>query len=511
MVYIYSLPSEVLQYPDIRNLSLKNYLNNNHIKNIYIDFVDYLINDILCKNSLIKNTIDDIRNEKINLLEANKKFLVEFNKFLNQYNLTFDRNYSFKKIIKNIDDLINISKDISKFIDLFPIEKYKNDDIVFLGVQYGYQLPFAICYAKRIKETNHNTKIILGGNYLTQIYDLNKLILSKIHNVDAIIIFGHGVTFLNIIKYYQGEKVLLTNTILKNNTEYIIKKDINDKYKNYSIDYRDINFDRYLARKRIMPVLLNYGCYYHKCNYCTHHFYYSNYIKLDTKKICDNILKEYNNNKFDCIVFLDECIPEEQILYVAKYFLDKKINTTWMMETRISKVFLNEENVKLLYRSGCRFISMGIESYNKRILRDMNKNIDIKDIKPILKAFFNIGIVTSATFMVGYPTENLFNIYKTLYFIKKNKYLDLFGLNVFKLVRNSILSLNMNIKFKDNNLVYIKDNKRLNKVHNILFQFKKNKKINRVENIKNMVLNRSDYLFINRECYSMNYRRINYE
>ena len=38
-----------------------------------------------------------------------------------------------------------------------------------------------------------------------------------------------------------------------------------------------------------------------------------------------------------------------------------------------------------------------------------------------------------------------------------------------------------------------------------------NKKISRVEQIKKMVLNRYDYLFINRNNYSMNFREANYE
>ena len=97
MIYIYSLPSEVLQYPDVRNIILKSYLKKNHIKNKYIDCVDYLINDILYKDRSIKKAIDDIRDDSINLLEANKNFINKFNMFLDKYNLFFDKNYKFKK------------------------------------------------------------------------------------------------------------------------------------------------------------------------------------------------------------------------------------------------------------------------------------------------------------------------------------------------------------------------------------------------------------------------------
>jgi len=507
MVYIYSLPSETLQYPDVRNLTLKSYLNRNHIKYKYVDLVDYLINDILYKNKKIKKTIDDIRSDNTDLLESNMLFLKEYNLFLEKYNLSFHRNYSFNKIIKSIDDLIDASFDISKFIDLFKVDKYNNDDIIYLGVQYGYQLPFAICYAKKIKSINSTVKVILGGNYLTQICESNKIILEKIKEFDAIILFAHGISVLNLIKYYNNKKTILYNIIERNN-KLILKNDIKDDYNDYSIDYSDIDLSRYLSKQRIMPVLLNYGCYHHKCSFCAHYYYYGNYMKLNTSNICNIILKEYNDNKFDKIVFLDECIPEKQILDVANFFIDKNINTIWMMETRISNGFIDEKKVRLLYDSGCRFVSFGIESYNKVILKKMNKNIDIKIVNTVLKNFFENGIAVSSTFMIGYPGENLFNIYKTLHFIKNNKYLDLFGLNVFRLARNSLIANNMNIKFEDNNLIYIYDNKIIDK---ILKMFLINKKISRVEQIKKMVLNRCDYLFINRNNYSMNFREANYE
>lgn len=84
----------------------------------------------------------------------------------------------------------------------------------------------------------------------------------------------------------------------------------------------------------------------------------------------------------------------------------------------------------------------------------MNKGIDIKSIKKVLRNFFNSNIIVSSTFMIGYPKENIFNIYKTLNFIKKFKYIDVFGLNIFVLSRNSILYNELGFKSNNINLIY---------------------------------------------------------
>ena len=63
-------------------------------------------------------------------------------------------------------------------------------------------------------------------------------------------------------------------------------------------------------------------------------------------------------------------------LSLSEYLIKNNIDIKWMVETRIDKKYIDTSVACLLYKSGCREISFGIESYNKRILNDMNNMLD---------------------------------------------------------------------------------------------------------------------------------------
>ena len=112
----------------------------------------------------------------------------------------------------------------------------------------------------------------------------------------------------------------------------------------------------------------------------------------------------------------------------------------------------------------------------------MNKEIDLNIAKKTMQNFYNSGISVSATFMIGYPTENILNIKKTLKFIRKFKYLDTFGLSIFNYMRNSkLVDLSCLNEEQDLNLIYRTTNDNYYKYMSI---------INKINNIKKIVSTR---------------------
>ena len=68
-----------------------------------------------------------------------------------------------------------------------------------------------------------------------------------------------------------------------------------DNVENYFLDYSSVSLEKYLSRDRIMPLLLNYGCYYHRCKFCSHYYHYGNYMPMNVKKIFKMVKEMYNN------------------------------------------------------------------------------------------------------------------------------------------------------------------------------------------------------------------------
>ena len=511
MIYLYTLPGINFNYPDIKNILYSTYLRQNKIKYKYFDYTDYLLNNIFINKNFsedIDTIKENIKNSNMDLLKANNSFIKAINNYLDKFGIIYTgRGFNYKYRITNISDFLKVGEKIEDFIDLFVIDQYNDGDIIFMNVSYGFQVPIAIALSKRIKKCNNNTRIIWGGNYITQINENCNELINKVKYLDAIIIFDYIKTFKDLIAYYQEGKLELIN-IIRKDQPFIIRNNLVDDKNYYYLDYSDIDLSHYLSRDRILPIFLTYGCYYHKCNFCSHHYHFGGYLSINRKKMYENIFKMYKKNSFDSIILIDECVPPNILLEFAEFLLNKKIHTKWMVETRIKEEYLDKRNVFKLADSGCKFISFGIESYNKRILKLMNKGIDIKSIKKVLRNFFNSNIIVSSTFMIGYPKENIFNIYKTLNFIKKFKYIDVFGLNIFVLSRNSILYNELGFNSNNINLIYRFKNSRRNKIEKILNTFNNNSKIKKFNNIKNNLLNRCDYFYLERKNFSLNYKEV---
>ena len=272
--------------------------------------------------------------------------------------------------------------------------------------------------------------------------------------------------------------------------------------------FDDLDLNRYISNLKLIPLTLNYGCYHSKCSFCSRYFFYKGYSTYNLDKIFSLIKREYTDHSIQAIYFIDECVPPNILIKLANYLIDNNINIKWMVETRISKELADKEIATLLYKSGCREISFGIESYNKKILKQMNKNIDLHIAKKVMKTFFKSGISVSATFMIGYPTENIINIFKTLKFIKNFKYIDTFGLSIFNYMRNSIIVNDSHLDEESNlNLIYRTNDDNYDFYHKIIKKFNLLPKIKKYVATREKILYRTEYMFLKRQEYSLNYKK----
>lgn len=539
MIYLYTLPGVGFNAPHISVPLIKGYLNENNISSKQIDlsnrffkkcinshyisnkFNDYY-NSLSKENKqIIKNinkTIGTLKTSKVNtnkIIKSNEEFLKYLNIYANCFNINWTRRgLDFNLKLSTIDDVINFSnsKNNKIFDCIFQIHETDKNDIHYLSVQFPFQLPYALRFAKKIKKNNNQSIIIFGGDYITHIIKNTTELMNKCEYIDAIVLFGEYKHLIELIAYFNNKHSIdIPNTIIRKNNQIVQNKIL--KCTQYAKDqyipsFDNLNLDYYLSNLKLISLTLNYGCYHSKCTFCSRHFYYNGYAQYNLDKIFALIKKLYKEQSIEAIYFVDECVPPATLIKLANYLLDNDIKIKWMVETRVDKKLTNSSIAKLLYQSGCREISFGIESYNKKIIQDMNKQINLKIAKQIMKNFFEEGITVSATFMIGYPTENIFNIIKTLLFIKSFKYIDTFGLGIFNYMRNSKIVNDSKLNEEvDLNLIYRKNNDNYSFYNSIITKFNSSKKVKKFSTFRSKVLYRSQYLFLDREEYSLNYKK----
>lgn len=538
MIYLYTLPGVAFNAPNISVPLIKGYLEQNNIlsnqKDLSIEFFKKCVNSSYINKKLPKNyislsqeekqiiknidkTISVFKTKKLNskkIIKANADLLKYLNIYSNCFNINWTRKgLDFKVKMNTIDDVLDFAfkKNNDLFDSVLKIQKGEQKNIYYLSIQFPFQLPYAIRFAKKIKNNNPSSKVIFGGDYITHIVKNADELMNKCDCIDGIILFGEYKYLIDLIEYFNdNHDINIPNTIIKRNNKVEKNRIINcTKYKKdlYVPSFNDLNLEDYISNLKLIPLTLNYGCYHSKCNFCSRYFYYNGYSKYDLDKIFMLIKKMYQEQNIEAIYFVDECVPPEILIKVANFLIENNIKIKWMVETRIDSKLLDNKVAELLYKSGCREISFGIESYNKRILEDMNKQIDLNIAKKVMKNFYETGISVSATFMIGYPTKNIFNIFRTLRFITKFKYIDTFGLGIFSYMRNSkIINDSKLNEEEDLNLIYRKNNDNYNLYCKIIEKFNNTKKIKNFSIIRNKILYRSEYLFLDRKVYSINFK-----
>lgn len=123
-------------------------------------------------------------------------------------------------------------------------------------------------------------------------------------------------------------------------------------------------------------------------------------------------------------------------------FMRNNINITFRCLSRVNAV--DEPTLRKLREMGCYFISYGIESGSERILKTINKGIRLEEIERTFALTHAAGIMAGIFLMVGFPGEELEDVYETLKLARSLKAYEL-GMAVTMLFPGSRLWHDSNI------------------------------------------------------------------
>ena len=156
----------------------------------------------------------------------------------------------------------------------------------------------------------------------------------------------------------------------------------------------------------------------------------------DPKQIMRDITYFVEECGADGIYFSDELFLPRRPLRteLCEMLIEKDYKLVWGCQMRLG--VLSEEDVKLMYRAGCRWILFGIESGSEERIRSIHKNIDISLAKQTVEWCDKAGITVQASFIIGFPHETPEELQKTIDFAES---LDasLIDLNILTPIPNS--------------------------------------------------------------------------
>lgn len=124
-------------------------------------------------------------------------------------------------------------------------------------------------------------------------------------------------------------------------------------------------------------------------------------------------VEKYRINNF---VFWSDIfnIDRDWVFELCNLIIESGLKITWSANTRADTA--DFEMAKLMYKSGCRLVSIGVESGSQYMLDKMGKNIKLDDVRKTVKIFKKAKIRIYNYFVIGLPWETEETIEDTIKF-----------------------------------------------------------------------------------------------
>lgn len=301
-------------------------------------------------------------------------------------------------------------------------------DIV--GITCQTALVYTTLRLSALIKQKRNIPIVVGGVHPTfRPYDL---ISDK--NIDFVIKGEGEVTLDGLLSALMNKADFSTikglvykidNKIVENSNRELLK-DIDilpfPALDLIPIEKYHVSSDLYFGKRTVLLSTAR-GCPFN-CSFCAIKVIFSKTIRYrKLESIFAEIDYYVKNYKADSLFIMDDVftLNRKRVIEFCNYLIDKYNGSiVWWAQTRADCI--DQDILRLMQRSGCKILSFGVESGVNRLLKIINKNINLRQVKEAVKMVKKSGISPRGSFILGLPTETFFDSIKTICFALTNQF-----------------------------------------------------------------------------------------
>lgn len=263
------------------------------------------------------------------------------------------------------------------------------------------------------------TPIVLGGPYVTTIKE------AVFFETPAdFAIYGEAeVTFAELLLHLKGEKDIreINGLIYLDRDQALQVNPPREQME--SLDelpfpaYDLFRMDRYPLHR----IATSRGCPFH-CTFCNSASIWEWHWRMRSAEnifaeivfLMENYRKKplfFNDNSFN--------INLERVDKFCDLMIASRMNILWSTPVRAERI--TPELARKMKKAGCYNVSIGIESANDVVLRNIQKQTTLEKIQKGIEIFKDAGIEVLGQFMIGNEGDNLETIRQSLEFARKSR------------------------------------------------------------------------------------------
>ncbi len=360
------------------------------------------------------------------LLEDLSDFIVE----------AVDSNFGFSRYAERLgrsassfDALYDHLQQPLSFIEKLLIEEVSElvenhrPELVLLSIPFPGNLIGALRVGQWLKANHPAVKVSLGGGYVnTELRDLKDKRIFEL--CDFITLDDGELPIKCLIEHLNGERdeQLLKRTLVCRNQEVIhingaAEQDIRQEDL-AGPDYSDIQWDMYISVVEVanpmfrlwsdgqwLKLTLAHGCYWGKCTFCDGSLdYIKRYEPSSIAKTVDRMEALIEQTGLRGFHFVDEAAPPALLKELSIEILKRGLKVVWWTNIRFEKSF-SADLCLLLKQSGCIAVAGGLEVASPRVLKLINKGVNLEQVSNVAANLTHAGIMVHAYLMYGFPTQ----------------------------------------------------------------------------------------------------------
>lgn len=307
-------------------------------------------------------------------------------------------------------------------------------DLAVVGISHMFlhQWPYLRELAGAIRAARPAAKIVLGGENATSFW---QFILTDSPHIDACVLGEGEETFVALLGAYAtpdaGEAVQVPGVAARGPSgtpkanprrERIqaIDELAPPAWDLFPVDaYLEAHQSGGVDRGRSMPLLTSRGCPY-KCSFCSSpQMWTTRYIRRTPKLVVDEIERyvgRYGITNVD-INDLTAMLTKDWIIDFCKELCSRDFEITLQFPSGTRSEAVDAEAAQWMYKAGVRNFCYAPESGSARTLEAIHKKVQLPKLQRSLEAAIDAGLTTHASIIIGFPHEELADMWETYRFV----------------------------------------------------------------------------------------------